>query len=499
MSTKATVSTDGHLIDPNCKYNTGSLVGSKGIIYDCTLNQTDINTNKNKFYIMQIIKNGSKYTLYIRYGRIGETGTISYKDFASENQAISFFEKQFRTKTGNSWIDKDNFERKNGKYFLTEIEHVDISEELSSDTADSGLDKEEDLDERVTELLKLISNTTYMKNTLVQLEIDTEKMPLGKISQNQIDEAYLILNNINKNLDNDKLLNELSSEFYIRIPYACGRRSPPIINTRKLVGKYVNLLNELSQMAYGSKVISKLKKDKNNMFKLYQNLRTEITPLEKSDKMYKILKCYINDSKGSTHHFNYKILDIFEINREFERDIYSKFTKKNKINNKMLLFHGSRISNTMSIFQNGLMCDLSRLGINVHISGKMYGLGIYTADSISKSIQYCAYDSSDNIACIFICEVALGNMLKKKQADPSLTANTLPKGYNSICGVGKNSYNEYHELKDGILIPKGTIQPIKENLNSVLLYDEFIVYADEQINLRYIIKLEIKNDNSDSE
>lgn len=56
------------IIDEYCSKQ-GGVYGD----YDCTLNMTDIKTNKNKFYIMQIIECGAGvYTLYIRYGRIGE-------------------------------------------------------------------------------------------------------------------------------------------------------------------------------------------------------------------------------------------------------------------------------------------------------------------------------------------------------------------------------------------------------------------------------------------
>ena len=489
MSTKVTVSTKGHLIDSNCIYNTGTIVESNGSVYDCTLNQTDIGSNKNKFYIMQIIKNGSQHIVYIRYGRIGESGRTDYKTHPSESSAISFFEKQFRSKTGNAWLDRDDFVKKAGKYFMAEIECADVSEEEESDEESEKSDNK--LDDRVIDFLKLISNTTYMKNTLVELEIDTEKMPLGKISQTQIDKAYEILDEINQNLaDKDELV-RLSSEFYTLIPNACGRQKPPIINTAKLVGKNINLLNELSQMVFGTKAVTKLKKDKGNLVKLYEDLHTEITPLDKTDDMYKILVDYLKNSKAPTHNFQYDVMDIFQIDREFERDRYDAYSAKLK--NKTLLFHGTRVANLIGIFSNGLLCDPSRLGIIVNITGKMFGLGIYTANSASKSISYCCADTSDNIACLFVAEVALGKIMEKKQADISLTAKTLPRGYNSVKGIGKSSFEKYDEYDDGTRIPAGKIKPVAGSSDRVLLYDEFIIYHDSQINLRYIIKLRIKN------
>jgi poly [ADP-ribose] polymerase len=498
MTTKVTVSTKGHLIDPQCKYNTGSIVESNESVYDCTLNQTDIKSNKNKFYIMQLIKINNKYVVYIKYGRIGENGKNDYKEFNSESMAISFFEKQFRSKTGNSWCDKDNFVKKTGKYFMAEIDCADITDDKTTDTNDENSNDENsdddiELDERVINFIKLISNTTYMKNTLVQLEIDTEKMPLGKISQTQIDKAYEILDEINKNLGNSDTLTKLSSEFYTLIPYACGRQIPPIINNAKLVGKNINLLNELSQMVFGTKAIIKLKKDKGNLMKFYQDLQTEIIPLDKSDEMYQILVKYLLNSKAPTHNFQFKVLDIFEINRELERDAYDAYSSK--IKHKTLLFHGTRLCNTISIMKNGLVVDPSKLGINVSITGKMFGLGLYFADSVSKSIQYCAYDTSNNIACVFIAEIALGHMLKKKQADISLTTKTMPKGYHSTWGMGKSSFEKYDEYDDGTRIPSGKIKSLSGTSDRCLLYNEFIIYHEEQVNIRYAVLLKIIEDN----
>src|SRR5271154_3808709 len=245
MTTKTTVSTRGHLIDAHCQYNTSSILESDGDIFSCILNQTDIKFNKNKFYIMQIIATNGAYILFIRYGRIGEIGRISHQKHTSTSSAISFFKKQFRSKTGNSWEERDDFVKKDKKYYLAEIECVEMSSDESDASGvgseDSAIQTKLELDDRIIDFLKLISNTVYMNNTLIQLEIDTEKMPLGKISQTQIDKAYKILNKINNSRNYLNKLTKLSSDFYTLIPYACGRRKPPIISTKKLIAKNINL------------------------------------------------------------------------------------------------------------------------------------------------------------------------------------------------------------------------------------------------------------------
>jgi len=488
---KATVSTGGYLIDPQCKHQGGVLVQYNGDIYSCTLNQTNISSNNNKFYIIQAIQvSANNYCIFVRYGRIGDNGTCSYKDFGTQSQAISFFEKQFKTKTGNPWSNKNDFKKINGKYFMTKIELVEEEEEPSSEESE---EVKCDLDVKVIDFLKLISNQTYMKNTLTQLEIDTEKMPLGKISQDQIDSAYQILNDINNNIGDDKLLIQLSSDYYTLIPINVGRKRPPIINTTVIIGKNMNLLNELSQMVYGSKSVSKIGKNNvmSNLIKIYDEINTKFYPLGKTDEMYTILADYLNNSKAPTHHFKFSIEDIFEIDRPKERKAYEEYSKD--IKNKTLLFHGTRVSNLIGILKSGLVVDPSKLGINVCITGKMFGMGLYFANSCSKSINYCAYDTSDNIACIFVSEVALGKMLEKTYSDSSLSAKTLPKGYQSTWGQGASTIDKYDNYDDGTRIPSGKLNQ-SQYKHCSLLYDEFIVYHEEQINLRYIIKLKVKDD-----
>ena len=439
---------------------------------------------------MQIIKVGTKCYLFIRYGRIGETGVINYKEL-SESGAIAFFEKQFRTKTGNHWRNNDTFTKIDGKYFMAEIETAEISESESKSVTDSV--SEEHLDERVEHLMKLISNTTYMTNSLIQLEIDISKMPLGKIKQSQIDQAYEILNKINKNLGNNNLLVKLSSEFYTLIPIVCGRSAPPVINNSKLISKNVELLDELSQMVFGTAAITKMKKNGNNLVKYYEDLNTEIVPLDPiEDEWYSILSNYVKNSKAPTHNFKYDIDAIYEISRNCEREIYDKYCKK--IGNRVLLFHGTRMANVCSILQTNFVCDPSKLNLNIPISGKMFGLGTYFSNSSSKSIQYTAYNTSDNIACLFVSEVALGKQLKKKQPDSSLRAETMPKGYHSTWGIGQSGYedDDYDEFDDGTKIPSGKLKKLNHTGCS-LLYDEFIVYNTEQINTRFIITLKVSN------
>lgn len=486
---KSIVSTKGYLIDSACKYTSNvSLLDVDNCVYSCTLNQTDIKYNSNKFYIMQIIVTDTNFVMYVRYGRIGETGRSSYDSFNNKNDAIRDFQKKFKSKTGNSW-GTENFEKKNNKYYMTKVETVEVEsdEDISSEDLESNSESD-DLDPKIINFLELISNVKYMNNALRELEIDTEKMPLGKIKNSQINEAYAVLDKINKNLTNKNKLIELSSEFYTLIPISCGRSVPPIINNANLVAKNVNLLNELSQMVFANVVINSKKKNTNGIKNIYDEINTTVIPLEPSDSMYILLEEYLNNSKGSTHFINYKVENMYELFRPQEATAYDEYISTHNIRNKTLLFHGTRVTNMIGILKNGLVVDPSKLGIKVSITGKMFGMGLYFANACTKSIGYCDYENSDNIALLFVAEVALGKSLELVDSDCNLSAETLPDSYHSTHGMGSSSFKEYDEYEDNTKIPSGKLIHMKKN---GLLYDEFIVYHEEQIKLRYIIKLKI--------
>ena len=103
-----------HIIDENSCHRDGRIYKD----YDCTLNQTNIKTNANKFYIMQIIEKQNKYYVFIRYGRVGEKGVSRDESFSNVDGAISKFKKQFKSKTGNVWNVENLFQKKENIGFV---------------------------------------------------------------------------------------------------------------------------------------------------------------------------------------------------------------------------------------------------------------------------------------------------------------------------------------------------------------------------------------------
>jgi len=89
----------------------------------------------------------------------------------------------------------------------------------------------------------------------------------------------------------------------------------------------------------------------------------------------------------------------------------------------------------------------------------MFGRGVYFADMFSKSLGYCYSETGDHEETgyfIFLCEVVLGKMSEKYQADPELK---LPDGYLSTKGCGSEApdFSQSIYLPNGVEVPLGPI------------------------------------------
>lgn len=470
----------GHIIDESCTVK-GELVEYNNKVYSCTLNQTDLQSNKNKYYIIQLIKSGNNYTLFTKYGRISEKGKTNIATFNNERDGIIAFEKQFKTKTGNSFT-ANEFVKKPGKYFKSEVSY---EEELDKIKMEEVKIPDSKLDPKIQELIKMLSNDKLMTNALVSLDIDLKKMPLGKIKQSQLKLAGDILIEIEKILDKnmESKIMELTNNFYTLLPMSFGRKKPALINNSEILQKYKDMIDELTNIAIAVQITQQSTHGENPLDSIYKNLNTTITPLSKETDIWKQIEIYIKNSHGPTHASNLELVDIFEVNQHGKKELFDKCTKN--IDNHKLLWHGTGMANICSILTRGLLLDPNRLGLNVPITGKMFSYGLYYSCCVSKSFNYCNAESSNDIACMLLNEVALGKQLEKVYADCNLNNNVIiQQNCHSVKGVGQYEYSSEVKIGD-IFVPNG---PIKlKNKKNKLYYNEHIIYQENQSIIRYLV------------
>ncbi|KAG6530001.1 hypothetical protein ZIOFF_012218 [Zingiber officinale] len=108
-----------------------------------------------------------------------------------------------------------------------------------------------------------------------------------------------------------------------------------------------------------------------------------------------------------------------------------------------------------------------------------FGKGIYFADLVSKSAQYCYVDKNDPVGLMLLSEVALGEIHELKKAT---YMDKPPKGKHSTKGLGKTVplQSEFEMWRDQVVVPCG--KPVSSTiLASELLYNEYIVYNMAQV------------------
>nr|CAI5831042.1 unnamed protein product [Callosobruchus analis] len=102
----------------------------------------------------------------------------------------------------------------------------------------------------------------------------------------------------------------------------------------------------------------------------------------------------------------------------------------------------------------------------------MFGKGIYFADMVSKSANYCATSVNHPEGLLLLCDVALGNTYDKLHAD---FITRLPSGKHSCKGLGRThpdpSYVKH--LDEKVEVPLGKGVPNPAAAQSSLLYNEY--------------------------
>ena len=463
-----------------------------GIMYNAMLNQTNIDQNNNKYYIIQIIKHNIKdeFITLCRWGRVGKVAGCSEK----ENTfwlARNDFCKKFQAKTGNNWFmvhNFDGFTKVKGKYDLVKIDYG--SEAAKEEVKKSEIKLLSSLDEPIQSLMQLIFNMNEWEASVKEMKFDVKKAPLGKLTKDQIKAGYMSLKKIEDCLNlklNKTELEEACSEFYTKIPHDFGMKKPPLIQTTEEVKEKMDLLDALNDIQIG---VTLMKEDKgegnrNPLDIYYESLQCDIKALNKTDPEYSIIEKYIKTNHGTLHRFlKTSIEDIFKVYKETDNKQFKKH-----IGNRMLLWHGSRLTNWCGILKQGLRIAPPE----APVTGSMFGKGVYFADMFSKSAQYCFSSARQPFGLLLVCEVALGNMNEKKTSD--FEASKLPKGKHSTKGLGRHEPNrkQHQEMPDGVLVPHGK-QTNTKIYDSWLHYNEYIVYDVAQINPRYLVKVKFNYD-----
>uniref|UniRef100_A0A452R6P6 Poly [ADP-ribose] polymerase n=1 Tax=Ursus americanus TaxID=9643 RepID=A0A452R6P6_URSAM len=447
-------------------------------VYDVMLNQTNLQFNNNKYYLIQLLEDDAQrdFSVWMRWGR----GNDSYYGFSD----LSF--RKFLDKTKNNWEDREKFEKVPGKYDMLEMDYTTTTQESKKESLQSPLKPESQLDLRVQELIELICNVQAMEEMMVEMKYDTKKAPLGKLTVAQIKAGYRSLKKIEDCIragQHGRALLEACNEFYTRIPHDFGLRTPPLIRTEKELSDKVQLLEALGDIEIAIKLVkTELQSPEHPLDQHYRKLHCALRPLDHESYEFKVISQYLQSTHAPTHRdYTMTLLDIFEVEKEGEKEAF-----REDLHNRMLLWHGSRLSNWVGILSHGLRIAPPE----APITGYMFGKGIYFADMSSKSANYCFASRGKDTGLLLLSEVALGQCNELLEANPE--AEKLLQGKHSTKGLGKMAPSPASFITlNGSTVPlgpasdTGILNPEGYTLN----YNEFIVYSPNQVRMRYLLKV----------
>ncbi|XP_059610160.1 poly [ADP-ribose] polymerase [Phlebotomus argentipes] len=483
---------NGSVIDPDSGLeDVAHVYKEKGKQWAVVLNNADVQTSKNSYYKLQLLEadNKRQYWIFRAWGRIGTTiGSNKLSNYRDLSEAMVEFESQYLDKTGNDW-GVGKFKKQPGKYFELDIDYGDNGMDNMSMVSDIP----SKLDLPVQNLIRMIFDIDAMKKVMLEFELDMDKMPLGKLSEKQIRSAYGVLTELAQMVENGgsngKFI-DASNRFFTLVPHNFGVKKPPILDTVEEIQSKITMLDNLMEIevAYSLLKGGKLKEASasasavNPIDSHYDQLKTELVVLDKTSEEFALLAKYVKNTHAETHNlYNLEIEEIFKVKRNGEDRRYKPFKK---LHNRRLLWHGSRLTNYAGILSHGLKIAPPE----APITGYMFGKGIYFADMVTKSANYCCTNPTDNTGLMILCEVALGDMEEYTQAK---YVTKLASGKHSVKGVGKSFPDPKQSVKreDGVEIPLGKAVKNNQLKNASLLYNEYIVYDAAQVNIQYLFKM----------
>lgn len=412
-----------------------------------------------------------RYWIFESWGRISTLiGSNRLTSCDSLDDACAKFRSVFMEKCGNEFGTLWTFKRP-GKYY-----HLNVDFEITKRKPNTFIESK--LDKPVYDLMEMIFDTKHMKKTM-SYDLDLKKMPLGQLRYRQIKEAMSVLRRIEKLITDNGTpaqLRNASNEFYTLIPHGFSIKRPTIIDSIDVVKAKAEMLEGLSNMQtiYGFFQGNNGEK-LNPMDACYEKITTDIKLLDKNAPEFAKIGEIVQKTHGATHSkYTLQVVEVFKLKRKRE-DVRSRKYKKL---DRQMLWHGSKLINFVSILSKGLRIAPKE----APSTGYMFGKGMYFADIVSKSANYCS--QKDNTGLLLLCDVALG---KSKSVTYAHKYDDIPnENEQSVKAFGATYPTEYATL-DGIKVATGGLR--RADFPTGLHYNEYVVYDIAQVKMKYLVKV----------
>lgn len=229
------------------------------------------------------------------------------------------------------------------------------------------------------------------------------------------------------------------------------------------------------------KLLSEKKKDKRNPRDIqYDSLNCTLEPYNRSDDEYKMVDEYLqNTNVGELKRYEMTIENVFKMTREEDEKRF-----KRKLGNRMLLWHGARLTDWCGILKEGLRVPSEKLR-----NCWLFGRGISFADMVPRAAMLCNPSKLRPTGFMMLCEVALGKVEDTTQNH--FDEHQPAKGKHSRRAVGAMEPDPAarRTLPCGTVVPLGTP---KTTTRSYLDNSEYIIFDSTQIRPRFLVQIHFK-------
>lgn len=459
------------------------------IVKKAVLQVTDIKTNHNKYYAIELHKGTAKgkpaYRVFTHYGRTDDlesnpnAGQKECRFATTEGEASAIYQSIYSEKTSprKGYKEVSLASSKIGSQKARGTSSGTIDAKTVQRLADAKAAKGEaipvmrhDLSPEVVDLIRYIyDEATNALTTTVNVKITANgiETPLGILTLGQIEKGEAILQELYKLFQSGakggaksrSKMEDLSGEFYSAIPHRIGRTREAIQSaiidsmedfeskqeTLQLMKDMLQVNGDAGSVLYDSEAGAK-----------YDALKCKVAAVPRGSSVYKEIADHVVKSQVKFH--GIKVGEIFTLKRDGEHEVFT-----DHIPDQRLLFHGSRIKNWVGILSRGILLPkiVVSMGVNRTDAGWL-GNGIYFGDASCTSAFYTS-PGKRGTRYMAIARVALGK--RKEYTKITYGITEPPAGYNSCHGV---------RCKTGV--------------SSQFADDEYVIYDGRQQRLEYLVE-----------
>ncbi|KAM0787206.1 hypothetical protein ACM66B_006445 [Microbotryomycetes sp. NB124-2] len=482
-----TVEKGGCPVDAFCPVkDTAHVVTCEGGFFDVTLTFTDAKKNSNKFFVLHVLRNDEslearKFYTWIRWGRIGEKGRTSLLEFDSLPPAVEAFESKFEAKSGLAWADRSNAPVKE-RYARSEPAYAHV--ETPKTTIAARFTVASQLPEALQQLLRLMFDESSVSSTLSEFDYDSDKMPLGRLSSTAVDKGKALLQELSTLLQGAtrprSRIFDLTNQYLTIIPHSFARSRPPLLNTAERVEREKELLDAIESFQFNDRHAAKSAcSGAHPLDEFYKSLGHRLELLDDSCTETLRLKRLLQSAQGPTHHQRLDLIQAFKI------DSSASVKRQDKALSPKLLFFATRAAQYGPILQRGLAATDGLSSKELKPFGKR---GIYLTPVASKAAQNCYHQSTGNKGLILVVEAILEDSECESRTKPDLHFKPA-RGVRAVKAVGKvkTDWSVSKDFGDEVEMPRLPSTWEHANPTSAFMYDEFAVYDDTTLKMRYLI------------